>query len=510
MAGDLKGFALEKAEMLSGRLKELLFLGQDYVHTRFGLDLGLKPDQYPTWVMVSSAAAGLLLLLALSWAALCGAVTVGKKRGSPVTQVSSESAKAGPTTKTAKAEEQKKRNKKKTAAEKAPLAAATNCGTTKSQSNGQPVSVAQAQNKVIQGVSKTSPKIKAEKVQEVQVPMQVKKNKKKSKTDVKPVQTVSTTDAKETDEGAWETKVSNREKRQQRRKDKGPEDSGSSGGVEAPKVTKTPVNTKKNKGNQESLPSKITAKVEKTSGSGKVSSNWREESSVNGVGWTDISLKHPEQMVANDRPKWRNTPTAAQYNGPTETQCWTQETQAWSGIDGGVKADVGSVSFSMQRRNNTGRKNPLSIPTELQWTSNMDVNDEWSAFNGLTAADPTSDWNAPAEHWGNYEEPPVLVTSAPPLKEQQILNKLSEDEKNAIDPSGGAAKTKRRRKKKKTEEEEATSEAQMGVSSVNQSQELPAMASKKQNLCVSSSTKITEQTVEPPKPSQKKKSRRET
>lgn len=130
MAGDLKGFALEKAEMLSGRLKELLFLGQDYVHTRFGLDLGLKPDQYPTWVMVSSAAAGLLLLLALSWAALCGAVTVGKKRGSPVTQVSSESAKAGPTTKTAKAEEQKKRNKKKTAAEKAPLAAATNCGTT--------------------------------------------------------------------------------------------------------------------------------------------------------------------------------------------------------------------------------------------------------------------------------------------------------------------------------------------------------------------------------------------
>lgn len=31
--------------------------------------------------------------------------------------------------------------------------------------------------------------------------MQVKKNKKKSKTDVKPVQTVSTTDAKETDEG---------------------------------------------------------------------------------------------------------------------------------------------------------------------------------------------------------------------------------------------------------------------------------------------------------------------
>lgn len=34
----------------------------------------------------------------------------------------------------------------------------------------------------------------------------------------------------------WETKVSNREKKkQQRRKDKGPEDSGSSGWVEAPR-----------------------------------------------------------------------------------------------------------------------------------------------------------------------------------------------------------------------------------------------------------------------------------
>lgn len=54
--------------------------------------------------------------------------------------------------------------------------------------------------------------------------------------------------------GAWETKVSNREKRQQRRKDKGPEDSGSSGGVDAPKthmtapVTTAPTNTKKSRG----------------------------------------------------------------------------------------------------------------------------------------------------------------------------------------------------------------------------------------------------------------------
>ncbi len=55
--------------------------------------------------------------------------------------------------------------------------------------------------------------------------------------------------------GAWETKVSNREKKQQRRKDKGPEDSGGPGGVEAPKtnveapVATAPANTKKNRGN---------------------------------------------------------------------------------------------------------------------------------------------------------------------------------------------------------------------------------------------------------------------
>ena len=40
--------------------------------------------------------------------------------------------------------------------------------------------------------------------------------------------------------GAWETKVSNREKKQQRRKDKGPDDSGSPGGVETPSYHTNP------------------------------------------------------------------------------------------------------------------------------------------------------------------------------------------------------------------------------------------------------------------------------
>lgn len=118
MAGDLRGFALQKAELLSSRLKEMLSSGQGYLRTRFGVDLGLEPELYPTWIILSTAAAGLLLLLAVSWAAVCGGLLAGKRRRSPVSRGGCEPVKAN-LTKTAKAEEQKKKNKKK-APEKVP------------------------------------------------------------------------------------------------------------------------------------------------------------------------------------------------------------------------------------------------------------------------------------------------------------------------------------------------------------------------------------------------------
>lgn len=41
----------------------------------------------------------------------------------------------------------------------------------------------------------------------------------------------------------------------------------------------------------------------------------------------------------------------------------------------------------------------------------------------MGAADPSSDWNAPAEHWGNYEE--VAAAPRPPAgKEQSGDNKV--------------------------------------------------------------------------------------
>uniref|UniRef100_A0A8D3CBJ7 Protein LYRIC-like n=1 Tax=Scophthalmus maximus TaxID=52904 RepID=A0A8D3CBJ7_SCOMX len=101
-----------KAEMLSGRLKELLSSGQGYVLAQFGLDLGLKPELCPTWLILSTAAAGLLLLLALSWAAVRGGLRVRKRRGSAPARASGEPDRADEAT-TAKPEEQKKRNKKK-------------------------------------------------------------------------------------------------------------------------------------------------------------------------------------------------------------------------------------------------------------------------------------------------------------------------------------------------------------------------------------------------------------
>lgn len=495
MAGDLRGFALEKAELLSSRLKELLSSGQGYVRAQFGVDLGLKPELYPTWAILSTAAVALLLLLGLSRAAVFGGLLVGKKRGSPVTAGSTEPGKAT-FVKAAKPEEQKKRNKKKTLEKK-------------TQSNGQPVTVAQEEVKVTEAVSKPAPQIKTEKVHEVQAPVQVKKNKKKAKADVKPVQHVSTNDGKEPDDGAWETKVSNREKRQQRRKEKGSEDSGSPGGVETskPHVEAATAPTKKNRGNHESLHSRSTGK-----GDGAVSSSWREEPSVNGGGWTDLSMKIPGQMGAMEGTKWSTIPTATHYRTQPEPQPWAQESQAWTGIDGRIKPDLNPVSFSMLRINPS---DSVTNSIDLQWASHANVDDEWSGFNGMATADPSSDWNAPVDYWGNYEEPPVLVTQAPLQKEQPLANKqVSDDEKDAEDPSGGAAKSKKKRKKKKKTEEEAASEAQTVstapiVNAVPKPQELP-VSSKKQNTSISSAQKKSEQIVEPPKPSQKKKVRRET
>ncbi|KAM6899552.1 metadherin a [Xenentodon cancila] len=425
MAGDWRSFALEKAELLSSRFKELLSSGQGYVRARFGVDLGLKPELYPTWVILCTAVAG-LLLLCLSWAAVCGGLLAGKKRRSSAAPGGGEAGEAGE----AKPEEPRKKNRKKTTEKK-------------TQSNGQPVNVAQEDVKVAETASKPLSHKKTEKSQDVQAPVQVKRHKKKTKSESKLVQHVLTNDGKEPDDGVWETKVSNREKRQQRRKEKSPEDSVTPRGVEAPithvETPATTVYTKKNRRNH-------------------ASSALRKETPVNNGGWSDMSLKIKGQMGSVEGTKWSSMSTAAHYRPRPEPQSWAQEPQAaWSSIDGRIKADLRPVSFSVLGLNAT---DSLSNSAERQWAKYHNVDDEWSGFNGMAAADTGSDWNAPVEHWGNYEEPPVLVEPAPLQKDPPAPNKVSEDEKDAEDPSGGTATSKKKRKKKKKIEEEVASDAQ--------------------------------------------------
>uniref|UniRef100_A0A1A7XWY6 Metadherin a n=1 Tax=Iconisemion striatum TaxID=60296 RepID=A0A1A7XWY6_9TELE len=490
MAGDLQSLALEKVELLSSRLKELLTSGQGYVRAQFGVDLGLKPELYPTWVILSTAAFGLLLLLSVSWAAVCGGLLAGKKRRSPVNKDSGEPVKAEVNNKSIKPEEHKKKSRKKTPEKK-------------TQSNGQPVVVAHEEVKQTAAVSITS-QIKAAKVCEVQAPVQVKKNKKKAKPDVKPAQQLSINDGKEPDEGAWETKVSNREKRQQRRKEKGSEDSGSSGGAENPKthveVAVVTATTKKNRGNYESQHSRTTTKGEAASGAASIT--WREEPSVNGGGWSDVSSKIRGPMGSVEATKWTPIPAATRYRPQNDPQPWAQEAHAWSSVDGQKK----NMSLPVLGRN--------PKDSELQWKNRPGVDDEWSGFNVTAATDPSSDWSAPVEHWGNYEEPPVLVAAASLQKDQTVPIKILEEDKDNEDPSETATSKKKRKKKKKTEEE-LKSDPQMlntaAVGAANKTHELSVLQSTSKTTSISSSPqKKCEPTAELHKPSQKKKARRET
>ncbi|XP_055081398.1 metadherin a isoform X2 [Periophthalmus magnuspinnatus] len=470
MAGDIRGFALEKVEFISSRLKELLSSGEGYVRTHFGVDLGLKAEQYPPWVILFTAAAG-LLMLAVSCAAVCGALLGGKKRRLVATtsQGSTELHKAPLTKNNTKSEELKRKNKKKL--------------TEKNPSNGQPVSISQEE---FQENEKLSLKTNIE-----TVPTQVKKNKKKPKSDAKPTQQVFTAEGREQDDGAWETKVSNREKRQQRKKERGPDDSGSPGGCAVLRASAEGLGgktTKKNK-NHDSQLSKSSGKGD----SSGAASTWSEEALNINAGWTDMSLKISGKMGPMDGPKWSAIPA---------TQPWTQETQAWSGIESRMKNDLNPVSFSM-----LGLSTAESAANSIEQWTNQVPEDEWSGFNGMTAVDPCSDWNAPVEHWGNYEEPPAVEPRAFPLKEQQGIIKMSDDEKDSEDPSEGSSKSKKRRRKKKKTEEETASVSRM-VSSALKQQELSMEASHKPS--VSPVLKKPEETADPLKPTQKKKVRKET
>ncbi|XP_057211373.1 metadherin a isoform X1 [Triplophysa rosa] len=497
MDQDWRTLATQRAEYASDRLRGLLSSGVDFLRTELGVDLGLKPEKYPSWAILSVAVIALTVLVVV---AACGR---RKRRTAPVTATSSPRTaaetqiKATLPPKTVKTEpsEPKKKNKKKAADKQ------------KAQENGQTVAEPKEEIKVTE--KKKTPPAPAP----VQPPVdaKAKKTKKKPKPEVKATQDVSSSVGKEPDEaGAWETKVSNREKRQQRKKEKGPGDSSgspessdrASWKVEQP----APVPSTATKKNKESSRPKAGKDEAVTA---PVIFNRIDANTVNGGGWT---VKHQTQMNASNNEK-RPVSKKAHVHKNRENS-WKPESEGpLTGLDGRSKVEPKPANLTMLGLNTSGGE-PGS-QSNIERCSDA-IDNEWSSCNGLAAVDPSSDWNAPTELWGNYEEP---KNNAPLLKETPISKPLGEsnDDNDNADPAG-SGKSKRRKKKKRPEEEGSASEliqessapAEKNVTVKPLPPHVPKEDVFKQNIPPPSSQKKSDQNWEPPKQVQKKKVRRET
>ncbi|CAL1610521.1 unnamed protein product [Knipowitschia caucasica] len=509
----LQNVASQQAKLITTRVTELLSRGQSWLLTEFGVDLGLNPELIPPWMILLAACTGFLLMLAL-WASLCRAAF--KKQ--PVIKAGEDSVVEHKRASKVVREEPKKKKKK-----------------SKSQPNGRAAVEPQeeepvGQEEVVPHQQQPEPPVavKTEKT------VEGKKSKKKSKQATKDPAKNVTTESKEPEEGTWETKVSNKEKREQRKKDKGSDGSSSPGGgdsrvftaIEQPKTSAAapPASQKKKKGGDvklEKVESDVAKALVKT-----------EPAPVPAAAVTKI----PPQTVAPKTVNWSTNPEPASL--------WGSEIDgSWTVID---KSSLGTF---------TG----LGVPSEpksvrkLPWLDQPAVDDEWSGING-GGNDCNSDWNAPSEVWGNYEEPapePAVLEEPPvpePNKNELLIEAANDDnEEDKADSNGAAKSKKKKKKKKKTTEEEAPGqneeqEKDLPVSSVKQPQEVPVVKpaatetkverTMKENivqkpaitqvpqkptdvdLVAKSNLASTQQKkpeeIQAPKPAKKKKARRET
>ncbi|EDM16429.1 metadherin, isoform CRA_b [Rattus norvegicus] len=435
----------QQAEEGSARLRELLSVGLGFLRTELGLDLGLEPKRYPSWViLVGTGALGLLLLFLLGygWAAACAGAR--KKRRSPPrkreevtppTPAPEDPAQL----KNLRSEEQKKKNRKKLPEKPKP--------------NGRTVEIPEDE------VVRTPRSITAKQPPETDKKNEKsKKNKKKSKSDAKAVQNSSRHDGKEVDEGAWETKISHREKRQQRKRDKVLTDSGSLDstipGIENTITVTTeqlttasfPVGSKKNKGDSHLNVQVSNFKSGKGDSTLQVSSGLNENITVNGGGWSEKSVKLSSQLSAGEE-KWNSVPPASAGKRKTEQSAWTQDpgdTNAngkdwgrnWS--DRSIFSGIGSTAEPVSQ----------STTSDYQWDGSRNqphIDDEWSGLNGLSSADPSSDWNAPAEEWGNWvdEDRASLLKSQEPISnDQKDTEDLEKDTREELPVNTSKARPK--------------------------------------------------------------------
>ncbi|XP_031432253.1 protein LYRIC isoform X2 [Clupea harengus] len=439
MAVSWQDVATQQAEQLAARLKELLSSGLGYLNSELGVDLGLKPDLIPPWVILSTACLGLLVILVV-WGFACRGLLRGRSKRT--IETIEETVK--PAVKSSKPEDQKKKSKKKPS-EKKP------------QANGRPVAEQEVKvTEEIPAVQQPTPDNKSDKA----------KNKKKKP---KPASAPETQSAppprvKEPEpEGSWETKVSNREKRQQKRKEKGAGDSSPSPGGDdspanpspAPEAAK-PTNQKKSKGD---TPRAKPAKAEPVAPQAKVTAQVEETPAMNGGEWNNVGLKPQKQ--APKAENWTALPKKPVQPNP-EVSVWGQEIEGWTVVDRGIPSAFPGLGLA------PSAVEPQPV-AELQWATEPPVDDEWSGLNG-SSADPASDWSAPAEVWGNYEEPEPETPAPPP--EQPASTPLtnttedaqgSDDEKDKADSAAAESGKGKKKKKKKKKAEEETGTAQEEV-----------------------------------------------
>ncbi|XP_037359583.1 protein LYRIC isoform X6 [Talpa occidentalis] len=413
----------QQAEEGSARLREMLSVGLGFLRTELGLDLGLEPKRYPGWViLVGTGALGLLLLvlLAYGWAAACAGAR--KKRRSPPRKREEAVAAPAPAPddlallKNLRSEEQKKKNRKKLPEKPKP--------------NGRTIEVAE------EDVVRTPRSVTAKQPVETDKKNEKsKKNKKKSKSDAKAVQNSSRHDGKEVDEGAWETKISHREKRQQRKRDKVQTDSGSLDstipGIENTITVTTeqlttasfPVGSKKNKGDSHLNVQVSNFKSGKGDSTLQVSSGLNENLTVNGGGWNEKSIKLSSQISAGEE-KWNSVSPTSVGKRKTEPSAWVQD---------------------------TGDANANGKDWGRSWSDRS----IFSGIDGLSSADPSSDWNAPEEEWGNWvdEERASLLKSQESVPNDQ---KVSDDDKEKAEGALPTGKSKKKKKKKKKQGEDSS------------------------------------------------------
>ncbi|XP_074433592.1 protein LYRIC isoform X1 [Larus michahellis] len=506
-AGSWQEAAAQQAEEAAARVRDVLSGGLGLLRAELGLELGLDPQGLPTWLALVVPVSLGLGLLGLLLAVACGGGLRKKPARSAAERKGDETASAGLTAggvqgKAAgpgpgqlhlKGDEQKKRNKKKLTEKTA-------------RPNGRSF-LDVSEDEVIQNVRKENTKqpVDAEKKNEKS------KKKKKSKGDAKTVQDMSRLDGKEVDEGAWETKISNREKRQQRKRDKVLTDGGSGEsnlqGVENTVTVSIeqlmptpslPVGLRKNKGDallNAQVSSSKPAKGEPSIP--QVSPALSESHTVNGGSWNEKSVKISSQIGVGEE-KWTSVPSTAAGKRKTETSAWGQDTgdANGNGKDWGVTL-VGRpwkerslfspiAAWNVDARINTSEQNSASFSSfgltpgvsgsnsesvsqagtsDFQWDlshAQPPVDDEWSGLNGLSSADPSSDWNAPAEEWGNWVDE-EKVASVPQPEEISDIQKASDNEREKAEPilqSSTSGKSKKKKKKKKKQGEEANSPAQ--------------------------------------------------